>query len=102
MSTDNKGTEALLEAIKIIAESTVEGLQYDKTLTCTIIDNTNKADGEYVVSDGATTFKAYSAITNYLVDTVVYVTVPNGDFTKQKMIIGKKANEENSTPFVFE
>jgi hypothetical protein len=34
-----------------------------------------------MVTDGTTRFLAYSSITSLKNDTVVYVTVPNGDFT---------------------
>jgi hypothetical protein len=72
--------EAICEATKIISESVVKGVAYDKTLTCTITNADNKDKGEYTVTDGSSTFTAYSENTGYTVNTVVYVTVPNGDF----------------------
>jgi hypothetical protein len=51
-------------------------MQFDKTVICTITDNTNKDKGEYEVNDGSITFKAYSEDTGYSKDTVVYVLIP--------------------------
>lgn len=50
-----------------------------------------------MVSDGTTRFNAYSSITSLRNDTVVYVTVPNGDFTQQKIIVGKQMDGEDKT-----
>jgi uncharacterized protein with PhoU and TrkA domain len=72
--------EAICETAKIISESVVKGVAYDKTLTCTITNADNKDEGEYTVTDGSVTFKAYSEVTNYTVNTVVYVTIPQGDY----------------------
>jgi hypothetical protein len=38
--------------------------------------------------------------TEYKVKDVVYVTIPNGDFNKQKLIVGKQVTD-TTEPFVF-
>jgi hypothetical protein len=67
---------------------------------CTITDASSKTDGAYEVSDGSIIFTAYSSNTGYRKDDVVYVTIPQGNYNNQKMIIGKKTSE-NEQPFVF-
>lgn len=96
MATDTSAMiENLLTAIDIIAEKKVESLPYDKTLTCTIVSAAKAARGEYSVTDGTTTFLAYSDNTTYKDGTRVYVTVPNGDFNNRKLIKGKYVSGEN-------
>ena len=92
-------TDAICESINIIAQSLVDGIQCDKTITCTIVDDSLKEQGQYLVTDGKTKFNAYSEDTSYRNNTVVYVTIPNGDFTEQKIITGKKVTSSN--PFVY-
>lgn len=85
--------ENILAAMDIISTKRLEGLQYDKTIICKIIDASDRDKGEYVVSDGTTTFRAYSENTRYMSGTSVYVVVPLGDFSKQKLISGKYTDE---------
>ena len=52
------------------------------------------------MSNGAQEFTAYSTVTNYSVNNTVYVTIPNGNYENQKIIIGKKTSNTDK-PFVF-
>jgi hypothetical protein len=79
---------------KIISER-IKNLAYDKTITATIVDASNRAKGEYTCSDGSTTFFAYSENTNYTENLTVYVNIPNGDFTKIKTITAKYVNNDS-------
>ena len=96
----NQLQEKLLEANSIITNKIIEGISFDRTITCNIIDDTYKKEGKYIVSNGAQEFTAYSTVTNYSVNNTVYVTIPNGDYANQKIIIGKKTSNEDK-PFVF-
>lgn len=96
----NQLQEKLLEANSIITNKIIEGISFDKTITCNIIDDTYKKEGKYIVSNGAQEFTAYSTVTNYSVNNTVYVTIPNGNYENQKIIIGKKTSNEDK-PFVF-
>lgn len=92
MAQDNSNIEMaenLFKAIDIITTKRLEQIKFDKTLTCQIVDASNKDKGLYVVSDGMTEFLAYSENSSYTEDTWVYVVVPNGDFDEQKIIVGK-------------
>jgi hypothetical protein len=59
---DNKRdlSEELFVAIETIANKSLEGLKYDRTILCTITDASNADASEYTVSDGSVDFLAYS------------------------------------------
>jgi hypothetical protein len=84
--------EMWCESVDIIVTKKLEGISFDKTITCTITSNENRNLGKYRVTDGSANFDAYSTSTDYKIDDVVYVTVPDGDFNNQKIIIGKKVS----------
>ena len=83
--------------MQTIAKAEVAAVKYDQTITCTIVDDSLRESGQYMVSDGTTRFPAYSSITSLRKDTVVYVTVPNGDFTQQKIIVGRQMEGEDKS-----
>lgn len=86
--------------METIAQSVVDGVAFDKTILCTIIDDSDKENGRYQVTDGSSNFIAYSEVKTFRNKELVYVTVPNGDFSEQKIIIGKKADLEDE-PFNY-
>ena len=89
----------LFKSIDLITQSAINKLQVNKTITCRIIDNSNATYGEYLVSDGSTTYTAYDkSKEEYEVDEQVYVLVPNGDYNNQLTILGRIVSE-NSKPF---
>lgn len=90
-------SEQIFQAIDIITSQRLADVAYDKTLICTIEDTANAANGEYIVSDTSSSFKAYSDNTKFITGTKVYVTVPNGDMNNQKIITGKYVSEEGSS-----
>lgn len=96
----NELQDKLLQAMDIINEKALSSVSYDKTITCTIKDDKNAKKGEYTVYDGSRLFEAYSNDTSYKIGTTVFVTIPEGKFENQKMIIGKKTSNEEK-PFVF-
>lgn len=97
MSNDNTKVNELgqqiLDAIDIIALSRLNSISFDKTITCTITNDEKRKEGEYEVSDGSVKFKAYSTDDGYRKDDVVYVTIPQGDYNNQKLIISKKTDD---------
>ena len=93
--------EILLQAVDQVVSERIKGISYDVTDTVEITNADDASKGKYKVSDGAATYYAYSSDTTYEVGDVVYMTVPNGDYTKQKIIIGKYV-AENDKPFVFQ
>jgi hypothetical protein len=58
--------ENICESIEIISKSLLEGLSYDKTVVCTIIDDSKRSKGIYTVKEGmGATYEAYSENTQY-------------------------------------
>jgi hypothetical protein len=55
MSTTNI-EENLFGAISTIVENRIANLEYDKTIVCTIVDNEDKRNNRYKVSDGSAVF----------------------------------------------
>ena len=92
--------EMLCEATEIIVNEKIKSISFDKTINCTIIDDTDAYIGRYRVTDGSAKFYAFSTSVDYKKDDAVYVTVPNGDYNNQKIIIGKQVTN-NTSPFIF-
>lgn len=90
----------LFNAMDVIVSERVKSLQYDKTITAQIENTDNAVNGEYIVNDGSTSFKAYSENTGYRKGAYVYVTIPEGDFNQQKTIIGKYV-KEGAEPYIY-
>lgn len=83
----------ILEAIQTVANGIVSKLQFDQTILCTITNDEKRKKGIYEVSNGSSTFQAFSSDTNYKKDMAVYVLVPQGDFERQKTIVGKYVDD---------
>lgn len=96
----NELQDKLLKAMDILNAQALNSISFDKTITCKIENDKDKKDGKYEVNDGNRIFTAYSTDERYRNGDTVYVTVPEGKFENQKMIIGKKTTE-NDKPFNF-
>ena len=61
MSQTNYG-EVLCEAVDTIIKERLNGISFDKTILCTIIDDSDRNNGRYIVSENGslTKFEAYS------------------------------------------
>lgn len=92
--------EIICTAVDTIVSSKLEGLQYDITKLCTIVDDTQRNKGEYVVSDGSIRFQAFSTDTSFREGNSVLVVIPNGDYNMQKTISGRIA-ATNTEPFNY-
>lgn len=96
----NSYQEKILEAMQIVSSQLISSIPYDKTIVCTIIDDSEKDKGKYKVVNGETSFDAYSSDTKLKKDDIVYVTIPEGNYDNQKIIQGKKTSDTDK-PFVF-
>lgn len=95
-------SENLCQSIEIISKSLLKDLSFDKTVTCTIIDDSNRYQGIYRVKENnKISYLAYSENTSYKKDMQVYVTIPGSDYNNQKIITGKKVTE-NDAPVTYE
>lgn len=92
--------EILCTAVDEIITARMSGLAYDITKLCTIVDDTNSYQGKYVVSDGTARYEAYSTDNNLKKGNSVLVTIPNGDYSMQKIIKGRIAATD-TTPFRY-
>ena len=92
--------EIVCTAIDEIVSTRLQGLQYDITKQCIVKDDSRAHQGRYVVSDGGAKFEAFSSDTSFKNGNSVLVTIPNGDFTMQKMIVGRLASID-TTPFKY-
>ena len=96
-----EAVENSLNAFNIISKKNLEAVSYDQTVKCKIVDITNRDLGEYKVTDGSSTFTAYSEKTDYIKGTLVWVTIPLGDYNKQKIISGKYIESDNSEYYTY-
>lgn len=93
--------EPLLESMKIVSESILQGLSYDITIPCNIVDASQRSNGEYKVSNGTATFIAYSENTEYQENQTVYVKIPQGDYNNDKIITGRKKDKDSAEPYIY-
>lgn len=95
--------DGLLKAIDTLTQNRIDKLQLDKTITATIVKCTNSLTREYKASYNGGNILCYAqenaAYTN---GQAVYVLVPENDFTKTKVIVGKAqaASDDNNISFV--
>ena len=87
--------ETFCDAIDIIVSEKLKALKFDVTKVCTIISNVYKDLGRYTVQEENIKYEAYSTNKDYAVDDVVLVTIPNGDYSMQKMIVSKAAYDND-------
>ena len=99
MSNKDYG-QIMCEAVDTIIAKRLNGISYDQTVLCTIVDNTNRAQGKYIVQKDNVKFEVYSTNTEYNKNDNVYVQIPEGDQDQDKFIIGKKINSNPYSPFV--
>lgn len=92
--------EIICKAVDEIVTAKLQGLSYDITKLCTVVDSGMSYQGKYVVSDGTARYEAYSTDKGFRNGNQVLVQVPNGDYTMQKTIIGRVATTD-STPFNY-
>lgn len=75
-------SEILCTAIDEIVTQKLQGVNFDITKLCTIVNADEAHAGKYMVSDGAIKFDAYCDNTAYRVGQSVYVMVPKGDYSQ--------------------
>lgn len=89
MIFNDNTVDTAAQAMQALLSQQLSTIGYDKTLVYTITDDSNKEKGSYTVSDGSVTFTAYSEDTKYRKEDKVYITIPQGDFTQKKIIVGR-------------
>lgn len=90
-------SENFLQAIETIVEKRLGEVNFDTTIVCEVLSNTNKDKNEYTVSNGNTAFTAYSnGEMAYVVGQKVYVTVPCNNYSLKKIIVGSYTSDDTS------
>ena len=93
--------ETLFEAVEVLINKKIEAVKFDETINATIVDASKAAQGQYTVSVDGATFTAYSSEIGYKKNDAVMVTIPQGNYDNQKLIIGK-AVDNNNTPIIYQ
>ena len=82
----------------IIANATTSNLSFDKTVECEVTNADKRDEGRYTVKSDEAQFEAFAtADKTYYVHDIVYVTVPGGDFSRQKFIVGRKTDDNDAS-----
>lgn len=94
--------DALMKAIETISKSQVDNLATDKTVTATISSCSDLLTNEYKVSYNGGIMTVYGTSgKTYAKGNSVYVLVPEGDFTKKKLIIDSASYKEDDQNISF-
>ena len=93
--------EQIFQAVDVILTQRLQNISYDTTLICTIIDDSNKHQGHYIVTDGTVKFDAYTNDTKYKINDQVRVSVLNGDFSQRKFIEGEYIGDTSGAPVTY-
>ena len=94
---------SLLQAIDYLVNNRIDKISRDVTITATIKKANNSLTGEYQVNYNGGFLMAYAQEgASYSENENVYVLVPEGDFSKKKLIIGQasKVTEDNNITVV--
>lgn len=89
--------ENLFQSIDTIVNARIANLPFDQTIECEVIKLADKSEDKYLIKYQASTFYAYSQGATYAPGDIVYVQVPQGDFTQDKFIISKRSLVEKNT-----
>lgn len=92
--------EIICKTVDEIVSAKLQGLSYDITKLCTVVDSSMSHQGKYIVSDGTARYEAYSTDKSFRNGNQVLVQIPNGDYAMQKTIIGRVATTD-TTPFNY-
>lgn len=93
-------SDSVFDAVSILIDKKLETMKFDETISAKIVDDTNRSKGEYTILIDNVKCKAYSASVDYRNDDMVMVTVPQGNYDNQKIIIGKCVKDSN-TPMSY-
>jgi hypothetical protein len=81
--------EAFCDAVDMLISRRLEGQSYDVTKVCTIIDDSQKRLGKYIVQEDSIKYEVYSINTFFSIGDSVLVSIPGGDYNMQKTILNK-------------
>lgn len=96
-------SNTLFDSVQVLIDASLSRVNYDRTLKYTIKDNSKKDQGIYRVTDGEIEFEARttSVEEEYKNDDEVYVTITQGDFSNDKIIVGRYIENEENRPLSY-
>lgn len=89
--------DIICEAVDEIVSQRLKDISFDTTIECIIYDASEADQGKYICSNGSAKFIAYSENTKYKKDDAVLVSIPQGDYNKQKTIISKQVTDSTQS-----
>jgi hypothetical protein len=94
--------------MEIVSGKCLNSIAFDRTEICTIIDNSDKKNGRYIVSNGSAKFEAFINMQGnndkspeYKVNDSVRVSIPNGDYSQKKYIEGLNVVDNSICPITY-
>ena len=99
----NKYQESILQAIDYLVNNRIDKINKDQTITATIANCENALTQQYSVNYNGGLITAYAQEgASYKQNQEVYILVPEGDFSKRKVILGKasQVTEDDNITFV--
>lgn len=84
--------------MNIVSKKNLSASSFDQTIECEVVNIDEKDSGIYLVKSDEATFQAYATGTfTYYLHDIVYVTIPGGDYRRQKFIIGRKSDQSDAS-----
>ena len=94
-------TESFLDAMQLVSNKTANNIPAPRTIQGVITNIVDEGSRTYAVKHGGNTFNACAnSNVTYKTGDVVYILIPDGDFDKEKFIIGTAASK--SSMFIAE
>ena len=98
----NRFQDALADAVNYLVDKSVSKIDRDKTITATVVLCNNSLTNEYKLNYNNGVIVAYANEgASYRQNQLVYVLVPEGDFSKRKIILGPAAMLDNDDNITF-
>ena len=97
----NEMVEALNKAVELQINAKLANASFDSTVEGVIAAEVDVDNGVYLVQIQNAKFEAYATTGKYYEGETVYITVPQGDYTKQKFITGRKTSDDEGTIAAF-
>ena len=88
--------ENLFQSIDTIVNARIANLPFDQTIECEVFDITDADKGRYKVKYQASLFIAYGDKNAYNKGDIVYVSIPQNDFSLDKFILNKKESDDKA------
>ena len=89
-------SENIFQSIDTIISQKLNEVSFDRTIVGTIIKKYEDSNTKYLVSSNGLKFDAYAQDDKeYLEQIDVYILIPDGDYSKNKLIIGRYGAEDD-------